>query len=234
MLKLRQKSRRSPNNGKLKEKISIKKPLKIQSIEPPLEQLIQLNSKEWMRLNHSGFEKNQALKNNNINSSTRMYLETAVIHTLGHTSKLKEMLISQDLSSSQKEHLMTNSINSMRKSQRLSFTSGESWLMISLKNFFPNTWTSSRLLLIQTIFPSMSTDKTCNMIRHLRQLELSFLKKPLTFLYPLTLNPKRKKSYFLKMMKDKNKRMTENSNQPTRRRLKLLLNSGKTSKRILS
>ena len=166
MLKSRQKSRKWQNNGRLKEKILIKKPFKTQSIEQRPEMLIQLNSKEWMRLNLFGSDKDQELKSNNISNFTRMSLEIVVIHIHGHTLKLKEMLISQDLSLFQKEHPMINSINSMRRNQKLSFTLEEFWSTINLKNFFLNTWTSLRLLLTQIISHSMWTDKTYNTIRH--------------------------------------------------------------------
>ena len=166
MLKSKQKSRKWQNNGKLKERTLIKKLFKIQSIEQRPEMLIQLNSKEWMRLNLFGWDRDQELKNNNISNSTRMYLETVAIHIHGLTLKLKEMLILQDLSLFQKEHPMISSINSMRRSQKLSFTLEECWSMINLKNFFLNIWTSLRLLWTQIIFHSMSTDKTYSTIRH--------------------------------------------------------------------
>jgi hypothetical protein len=52
-------------------------------------------------------------------------------------------------------------------------------------------------------------------------------------LYLSTLNLKNKKNCSQKMKK-MNKRKTDNSNQPMRKKLRFLINSGKTSKKILS
>ena len=97
----------------------MRRKLRIPSIELSLKTLILLNSKELMKMSLSGPDESHRLKPNNTKISTKMCFQSQAILSHILTLLLKDKPSSLVLSLSLKEHLMTNSRNSMKRSQRL-------------------------------------------------------------------------------------------------------------------
>ena len=110
--------RNKHKNGKKKVNKSMNNKFKIVSIELLPKVLILLSSRESTKMNLYGLEENHKSRLNNTKISIKMFLKKLVIlfHTL--TLQLKDKLSLLVLFSFQKEHLMINLRNFMKRNQK--------------------------------------------------------------------------------------------------------------------